>query len=150
MLLCSEVAFDVTLSFSESSNCDNSEIEDFSEGVELSVRRNQGEWIPLMFFASTPMTEEPFINLPKDSTKSTITLRGYTVPYARLAENASNSISVDICRRDIFTDRFNLQFRWLQTSYQRNKSAQDVVILEDITVRAWNCSNNVTLLSSIK
>ena len=146
MLLRSEVAFDVTLGFSESSNCD--EVEDFSEGVELSVRRDQGEWIPLMFFASTPMTEEPFINLPKDSTKSTITLRGYTVPYDILAENASNSISVDICRRDTFTD--TLQFRWLQTSYQQSKSVRDVVILEDITVRAWNCSNNVTLLSSVK
>ena len=143
MLLCSEVAFDVTLGFGESSNCD--EVEDFSEGLELSVRRNQGEWIPLMFFASTFVTEEPFINLPKDST---ITLRGYTVPYAILAENASNSISVDICRRDIFTD--TLQFRWLQTSFQRSKSVRDVVILEDITVRAWNCSNNVTLLSSVK
>ena len=145
-MLCREVAFDVTLGFSESSNCD--EIEDFSEGVELSVRRNQEEWIPLMFFASTSMTEEPLINLPKGSTSSTITLRGYIVPYVMLAENASNSISVDICRSDIFTD--TLLFRWLQTSYQRGKSAQDVVILEDITVRAWNCSNNVTLLSSIK
>ena len=136
------------LGFSESSNCD--EVEDFSEGVELSVRRNQGEWIPLMFFASTPMTEEPFINLPKDSTKSTITLRGYTVPYNILAENASNSISVNICRSDIdiFTGR--LQFRWLQSSYQQSKSVHDVVILEDITVRAWNCSNNVALLSSVK
>ena len=136
----------MTLGFSESSNCD--EVEDFSEGVELSVRRNQGEWIPLMFFASTPMTEEPFINLPKDSTKSTITLRGYTVPYNILAEKTSNSISVNICRRNIFRD--TLQFRWLQTSYQRSKSVRDVVILKDITVRAWNCSNNVTLLSSIK
>ena len=142
MLLYSEVAFDVTLG---SSNCD--EIEDFSEGVELSVR-NQGEWIPLMFFASTPTMEEPFINLPKDSTKNTINLRGYTVPYKILANNASNSISVDICRSNIFAN--TLQFRWLQTSYQRGKSARDVVILEDITVRAWNCSNNVTLLSSIK
>ena len=148
MLLYSEVAFDVTLGFSESSNCD--EVEDFSEGVELSVRRNQGEWIPLMFFASTSMMEEPFINLPKDSTKSTITLRGYTVPYDILAEKASNSISVNICQSDIdiFTGR--LQFRWLQSSYQRSKSVRDVVILEDITVRAWNCSNNVTLLSSVK
>ena len=136
----------MTLGFSESSNCD--EIEDFSEGVELSVRRNQGEWIPLMFFASIPTTEEPFINLPKDSTKNTINLRGYTVPYKILAKNASNSISVDICRSNIFAN--TLQFRWLQTSYQRGKSAQDVVILEDITVRAWNCSNNVTLLSSVK
>ena len=135
----------MTLGFSESSNCD--EIEDFSEGVELSVR-NQGEWIPLMFFASTPTMEEPFINLPKDSTKHTINLRGYTVPYEILAKNASNSISVDICRSNIFAN--TLQFRWLQTSYQRSKSVRDVVILEDITVRAWNCSNNVTLLSSVK
>jgi hypothetical protein len=146
MLSYSEVAFDVMLGFSESSNCD--EIDGFSEGVELSVSRNQGEWIPLMFFAPTAKTDEPFINISKASTKGTITLRGYTVPYVIQAENDSNSISVYICRRDIFTDR--LQFRWLQTSYQRSQSVRDVVMLENIVVRAWNCSNNVTLLSSVK
>jgi hypothetical protein len=146
MFSYSEVAFDVTLGFSESSNCD--EIDGFSEGVELSVKRNGGDWIPLMFFAPSATTEEPFINLPKDGTKGTITLRGYTVPYVIQARNTSNFNSVYICGRDIFTDR--LQFRWLQTSYQRSKSDHNVVILEDINVRAWNCSSNVTLLSSVK
>ena len=142
------MAFDLTLGFSdyESSNCDD--IEGFSEGVELSVKRNNGEWIPLMFFAPPSEIEEPFINLSKHTdSERPFTLRGYTVPYIIQAENIRN-YNISICRNDIFTDR--LQFRWLQTSYQRGESAQDVVVLENIIVRAWNCSNNVTLLSSIK
>ena len=55
----SEVAFDLTLGFE---NCD--EIDNFHEGVELSVKRTtDGEWIPLMFFTNHSKTTEPFIQL---------------------------------------------------------------------------------------
>ena len=139
----SEVAFDLTFHF-ESPDCD--EIEDFSEGVELSVKRNDGDWIPLMFFSPHLNKPEPYIKISENITEKYFVLRGYTIPYVNQAESTRN-YSVFICRYKIFMDK--LQFRWLQTSYQRSQAVRDVVMLENIIVRAWNCSNYVTLLSSI-
>ena len=142
LILCSEVAFDLTFHFE--SNYD--EIEDFSEGVELSVKRRNENWIPLIFFAPRINITEPYINLSENVDNDFVNLRGYNVPYVIQAESARN-YNIFICRDKIFTGK--LQFRWLQTTYQRNQSVRDVVVLENITVRAQNCSNNVTLLSSI-
>ena len=139
----SEVAFDLTFHF-ESPDCD--EIEDFSEGVELSVKRNDGDWIPLMFFGTHCNITEPYIKISENIEEKYFVLRGYTIPYVIQTKSARN-YSVFICRDKIFKDK--LQFRWLQTSYQRSQAARDVLMLENIIVRAWNCSNYVTLLSSI-
>ena len=139
------MAFDLTLGNDSSDNC--KKIEDFSEGVELSVKRNNGEWVPLMFIAPNfSNITEPFINLSRntDSNKNTITLRGYTVPYFIQTTNVREHNNISICRNNTFSDE--LQFRWLQTSYQRSESACDIVVLENVTVRARNCSNYVTLL----
>ena len=135
----SEVAFDMTFHFE--SNCD--EIDGFSEGMELSIKRNGGDWIPLMFIA--PRTE-PYITLSRNGNGSFV-LRGYTIPYIIEAENAKN-YSISLCRdlNQIFTDK--LQFRWLQISYQRSQSVHDVVMLENITVKARKCLNSITLLQS--
>ena len=144
--LCSEVAFDLILGNESSDDCTN--IEDFSEGVELSVKRNNGEWIPLMFIAPRFNITEPFIELSENidiDSEGTIALRGYTVPYVIQTENVGN-YNTSICRDNTFIDK--LQFRWLQTSYQRSNSACDIVILGNVTVRAGNCSNYVTLLPS--
>jgi hypothetical protein len=138
------VAFDLTLSH----DCD--EIEDFSEGVELSVKRNGGDWIPLMFFAPQINASEPYIDLSgnTENGNGSFVLRGYTIPYVIQTMSAKH-YSVSLCddENKIFTDR--LQFRWLQTSYQRSRSVRDVVKLENIIVRARNCLNSVTLLPSI-
>ena len=140
------MAFDLTFHF-ESPNCD--EIDSFSEGMEFSVKRNGGDWIPLMFIAPRVNETQPYITLSK-STKNgngSFVLRGYTIPYVIQSENAKN-YSISLCRdqNQIFTDK--LQFRWLQTSYQRSQSVRDVVMLENITMRARKCLNSVTLLQS--
>ena len=146
LLLCRAVAFDLTLGNESSNTCKT--IEDLSEGVELSVR-NDREWIPLMFIAPHfNDAMEPFINLSRNTNSnkgSMITLRGYTAPYVIQTENVGN-YNITICRDNIFTDK--LQFRWLHTSYQRSNYACDIVVLENVTVRAGNCSNYVTLLPS--
>ena len=140
--------FDLKFHFG-SPNCD--EIEDFSEGVELSVKRDGGDWIPLMFIAPRVNITEPYIMLSRSTENGNgyFVLRGYIIPYAIQSENAKH-YSVSLCRaRDqnqIFTDK--LQFRWLQTSYQSNQSDRDVVMLENITVTARKCLNSVTLLQS--
>lgn len=132
------MAFDLTFRFESSSLCD--EMEDFSEGVELSVKRNDGDWIPLTFFASYSKREVPFIEL---SPFNDFTLRGYRVPYIIQNETITN-YSIHICRNNnnnIFNDK--LEFRWLQTSYQTDNSIQDIIILENIVVSAQNCSHSV-------
>ena len=146
--LCSEVAFDLTFGFDSSEECDK--IDDFHEGVEFSVKRNKGEWIPLMFFSSRFNTTRPFIDFPSfeqtsdtNSKGGTFALRGYMVPYVIQTEDRRN-YSVDICHNNIFQDK--LQFRWLQTSYQMGNLTSDIVILDNVVVRAWNCSYSVTLL----
>ena len=147
LILCSEVAFDPTFCFE---SCDQNEdfeccdeTEDFSEGVEFSVKRNNGEWIPLMFIAPHFNITKPFIKLSEKE----FSLRGYTVPHVIQTTNIEN-YSISICRNDIFRDK--LQLRWLQTSYQMDKSVHDVVMLDNVHVRAGNCSNYVTLLPFIK
>lgn len=135
------MAFDLTFHF-ESSYYD--EVEDFSEGVELSVKRNDGDWIPVMLFASHYEREEPFIEL---SSFTDFTLRGYTVPYIIQNETVRN-YNIYICQNNIFNDK--LQFRWLQTSYQTVTSIRDIIVLNNITVSAQNCSNSVTLFTATK
>ena len=138
------MTFDLIFRF-ESCN----EAKDFSEGVEFSVKKDNEEWIPLMFVAPCFTTTEPFIKLSEhiDNETSSFTLRGYTVPYAIQTTSVEN-YNISICRNNIFRDK--LQFRWLQTSYQTDESVHDVVMLDNVTVRAGNCSNYVTLLSSNK
>ena len=147
LLINSEVEFDLTFHFG-SLDCD--EIEDFSEGVELSVKRNGGDWIPLMFIAPRVNANEPYIMLSGniENGNSFFVLRGYTIPYVIQAESAKH-YSVSLCndQNKIFTDR--LQFRWLQTSYQRNQSVCDVVMLENIIVSARKCLNSIILQSSM-
>ena len=129
-------------------NCD--EIQDFSEGVELSVKQNDSDWIPLMFIAPQVNTTEPYITLSRstENGNGSFVLRGYTIPYVIQSENVKN-YSVSLChdQNQIFTDK--LQFRWLQTSYQSNQSNHDVVMLENIIVRARKCLDFVTLQSSM-
>ena len=150
LILCSEVAFDLTFHFE---SCDQNEdfgccdeTEDFSEGVEFSVKRNNGEWIPLMFIAPHLNITEPFIKL-SENIDNEFTLRGYTVPYVIQTTNVEN-YNISICRNNIFRDK--LQFRWLQTSYQMDEFVRDVVMLDNVHVRAGNCSTYVTLLPFIK
>ena len=142
-----EVAFDLTFCFG-SPNCD--EIDSFSEGVEFSVKRNGGDWIPLMFIAPQVNATQPYITLSRstENGNGSFVLRGYIIPYVIQSENATN-YSVSLCRdqNQIFTDK--LQFRWLQTSYQRTQSVRDVVMLENIIVRARKCLNYILLLSSM-
>ena len=129
-------------------NCD--EIQDFSEGVELSVKQNDSDWIPLMFIAPRVNATKPYIALSgsTENGNDSFVLRGYTIPYDIQAENAKH-YSVSLCRdqNQIFTGK--LQFRWLQTSYQSSQSDHDVVMLENIIVRARKWLNSVTLQSSM-
>ena len=140
------MAFDLTF-HNGSPNCDK--MDDFSEGVEFSVKGNGGDWIPLMFIAPQVNATQPYITLSRNTENGngSLVLRGYTIPYVIQVENAKN-YSVSLCRdqNQIFTDK--LQFRWLQTSYQRTQSVRDVVMLENIIVRARKCLNYILLLSS--
>ena len=132
-----EITFDLVLQ----SSCDD--IDDFSEGVEFSYRTlsdsDSGPWIPLRFFSATSNITEPFIELlEKEPDSDTFTLRGYRVPHTVQSNISNSSYSVTICGIS-FNGEF--QFRWLHTSYQRNNAIEDVVMLDNINVRARNCNS---------
>lgn len=151
LLFCSEVTFDLLL---EHTGCD--QISDFREGVEFSFRNTrEGEWIPLMFFASnTNFPEDRYIKLPNEesimensitSDDGNFTLRGYSVPYV-IQSNNDTMHNVSVCMRNT-QDAIDLQFRWLHTTRQDNKSTiRDVVILDNISVTAHDSTHDFTLL----
>ena len=141
------MAFDLTF-HNGSPDCDK--MDGFSEGVKFSIKRNGGDWIPLMFIAPQVNATQPYFTLSKstENGNGSFVLRGYIIPYVIQSEKAKH-YSVSLCRdqNQIFTGK--LQFRWLQTSYQRNQSVCDVVMLENIIVRARKCLNYILLLSSM-
>lgn len=145
-LIFSDVSFNLMMN--HSSVCD--ETDSFREGVEFSFRNStEGEWIPLMFFAvSQNIPTHQCIELPYEQpineNDQHIMLRGYTVPYIIQTGN-NTEYSVSICVNDA---RVKLQFRWLNTAFHNNaiNLTRDVVVLDDITIIAHNCTQSVTLL----
>ena len=103
-----------------------------------------------MFIAPRVNATQPYIMLLRNTENGngSFVLKGYIIPYVIQAENTKN-YSVSLCRdqNQIFTDK--LQFRWLQTSYQRTQSVHDVVMLENIIVRARKCLNYILQNSSL-
>ena len=119
--------------------------DDLQEGVEFSFRSStEGEWIPLKFFAVSSNIPD-LIELPDDQQLNNndyhIMLRGYTIPYVIQSGN-NTKYNVSVCVKD---DHVKLQFRWLNTAHH-TKLTRDVVILDDVTVIAHNCTHNITLL----
>ena len=99
-----------------------------------------------MFFAkNSVIPTHPFIQLPNEQSIGSVNrfkLRGYTVPYIiQSGENYKYNIS--ICTRNA---NDQLQFRWLHTTLQDGYRFEDVIILDNVTVTAHNCKENVTLL----
>lgn len=105
-------------------NCESDKF--FDEGVEVSVGNweNDGQWIPLKFFASSLMRPPAHrkLNIDIDPqnidispfAQKSINIRGYTVPI--VMQNNTNPLYVNfsVCGNDIV--RSGVQFRWLQTA----------------------------------
>ena len=133
-----EITFDLVLQ----SSCDD--IDDFNEGVEFSYRTltnsdSEDLWIPLRFFSTTSNITEPFIELlDKEPVGGMFILRGYNVPHTVQSNISNISYNVTICGINLGRE---FQFRWFHTSYQRNNAIEDVVMLDNITVRARNCNS---------
>ena len=150
ILVCSsrsEVSFDLKLWF----NCD--EIDDFSEGVELSFRiledGTTSDWIPLMYITRSLMINQPHVWLiPSDhelrGSSGIFTLRGYNVTYTIQSSGSSYHYSVSMCGGDIL--QHPLQFRWLQSSYHVVANARDVVLLDNVSVRVKNGTHYAAML----
>ena len=145
-----EVTFDLEL---KASMCD--EIDDFSEGVEFSMKtlsaNSMGEWIPLSFISSVSnVKNQSLIKLPNEetirNTSGTFKLRGYDVPYMIESQN-NKTYNVSICGSVISGNNLKVQFRWLHTAYheQIDTDITDIVTLDNIKIVAQNCTDSVTL-----
>lgn len=111
-----------------------------------------GEWIPLMYYASTSnpgnMSEAPSpISLSKNIsddinvTHGNFMLRGYSVPYV-IESRGHHTIS--LCN-DESVLQHPLQFRWLQTVLQVNNGISDVIVLDNITITVHNGTEHAIL-----
>ena len=148
------MAFDLQLN--ASGVCDS--IDDFREGIEFSLRtvsnHDPDEWIPVMYFAPVADKFEPYLQLSDEksvmegTTSGTFKLRGYTVPFV-IQSNSETFYNFSFCRNDFFNDQSQLQFRWLYTSHHEvnnKETPADVIILDNITITAQNCTYSVSLL----
>ena len=131
----------------------------FDEGVVVAMGNwnNDGQWIPLMYYA--PVVDD-------DSKRSTVSqdirlgdldsgyinfIRGYSVPYT--VQDVSNLVekSLWICDQDLVR-RDNVHFRWLQTttfSYPANNpiNEKDTWTLDDVSIILhFNETHNHVLL----
>ena len=118
----------------------------FDDGVELSFRlsndNNQGEWIPLIFYVNTlelagPTSNRSITDEVDSSNRSSISLRGYTVPFINIhPTNDTIRGEVHICGEDIFNSA--VEFRWLQTVQQQvrpeNPRGADVFSLDNVDI----------------
>ncbi|XP_064400246.1 adhesion G-protein coupled receptor G6-like [Halichondria panicea] len=124
---CSDNEPKINLSFELNllpGNCESDKF--FDEGVEVSVGNweNDGQWIPLKFFASSLMRPPAHrkLNIDIDPqnidispfAQKSINIRGYTVPI--VMQNNTNPLYVNfsVCGNNIV--RSGVQFRWLQTA----------------------------------
>lgn len=76
-------------------------------------------------------TKIPLTKSVPNGTNGSFVLRGYQVPYT--VANAQHH-SISLCG-DLGIFQQLLQFRWLQTSLQTNEGIQDVVRLDNLTIR---------------
>ena len=93
-------------------DCKN--INNFYEGVEVSVGNwdRDGQWIPLHYFTREEKGSENSPNFgPINKNDSTVSIRGYTVPYTLMEYSVAN---LNVCGEKVLRD--GLQFRWMQNS----------------------------------
>ena len=128
------VRFQLHLFRSENDGCNNS-VDNFDEGVELSVKSCKGDhWIPLVFYiARTLRTTRP-ISVGAEN-NSILSLRGYFVPIELINSSTTRDFrTVLICGNDFL--KGGVQFRWLQTVRVGGQllKKKDVWSLDNVTV----------------
>lgn len=107
-----------------------------------------------MYFSPVADKFEPYLQLSDEksvmegTTSGTFKLRDYTVPFI-IQSNSETFYNFSFCRNDFFNDQSQLQFRWLHTSHHKvnnKETPADVIILDNITITARNCTYSVSLL----
>lgn len=137
-------------------NCQDTNIDNLDEGVEVAMGNwnNTGQWIPLAFYAPSPKRSTKDINVGKvnlnetSCSNGTINIRGYQVPLFLMGQQGPFHVSLNVCDKE-FGNRDGLQFRWLQTTYFRQRKRQrDVWTLDDVSVTVHvNNTYNQTILT---
>ena len=115
-----------SLLFFENDSCNT--INEYSEGVEFSVRTEPGEvWIPisLLILHSTDVKNDHADILLGEK------IRGYRHTNVTLAKSKRESFLVQLC--DISPPPRTLQFRWMHTS-RSHGSARDTWSLDDVWI----------------
>ena len=145
-----EISFLIQWAYRDEDDDDGCEdIENFDEGIELSLRR-PGDllWRPVAFFAkdnSRDDNKENSIRLISGETdEGSFKIRGYVVP--RVMKNTSaiqHRMQFRLC--DIGTLGSYIQFRWLQTMRKdTNEFTRDLWSLDEVQVAVSHdtqCSN---------
>ena len=107
----------------------------FDEGVVVAMGNwnNDGQWIPLRYYAPDPRISTQDISIGELNSGNVNFIRGYSVPYT--IQSVSNSIetSLWICDQDLVR-RDNVQFRWLQTTLFYGMKPKDTWTLDDVSI----------------
>ena len=119
-----------------------SEIDEFSEGVEFSLRllSEPEEWIPIRFTYNTMSNRNKEIDIGAPG--EDFRLRGYKVEQS-MVSYGWNKFEIQICN---FSLSDSIQFRWLQTSIFRPGGISDVWFMDNITINLVQPSSRKNLL----
>ena len=135
LLTHSELSFIIHWAYDSSDDCN--EMDFFSEGIELAVRR-PGDWVwtPLAFYTTTSEPREPTaIDLLYSDDADVVRIRGYNVTVTEDDRDIQHSIMLRLCHESVLSSETGVQFRWLQTmQHISDTSIRDIWSLDNVNV----------------
>ena len=121
-------------------------------GDEEEITQSDGEWVPLVYFASSlNLSDGNAISIVANGTLTNksgerFMLRGYSVPYIIASRDRHR---VTLCSEADLLD-YPMEFRWLQTSSRSlngRSTAEDIVMLDNISISLQNSSHSASLFN---
>ena len=126
---------------------DEDQIEEFDEGVEISVQfGSERGWIPIILTIPSGITNRNTgISIGTTDTEGNVLIRGY-LPELEVASFGNNTLhSVTVCDFEDSVD--SVQFRWLQTcAFYATMPVRDAWTLDDVLITYQNGKNEAFVL----
>lgn len=125
------------------------DLDNFDEGLEVAFYNLNGrrEWIPIWFYSqhnhSTRSMQD--ISLGEITDSGYLILRGHHVNYTVADSDSLNTVNIQLCGSNVFSDEareglFNWQFRWQQTVAVdgENDTDGDIIHIDNIKIAVVN------------
>ena len=115
------------------------DLDSFDEGLEVSFRQLNGNWIPIGFYSEHNSTNRNHEISLGDINDGQLTIRGYPVTFTVAESQSNNEAIIRLCGENVFgpeteDELFQWRFRWLQTALKDDNDDTDVIHIDNITI----------------